>query len=99
MRFEYARRFANSLQRLPMHDRHRVTEAIEQIVTYCETRQAPQGLGLKKLFSREALGAAFEARVSVAARLLFTVKHDVVTFLIVSDHDEVRRFIKSTQRR
>ena len=98
MRFEYATRFAKSLQRLPAHDQHRTAGTIEQIVTYCQTRQAPQGLGLKKLFSSENIGAVFEARVSLAARLLFTVQQDVVTFLMVGDHDEVRQFIKSTHR-
>ena len=96
MRFEYATRFQKSLRRLPLHDQRRVAETIEQIVVYCETRQAPQGLGLNKLFSREELGAVFEARLSLDSRLLFTVQRDIVTFVMVGDHDDIRLFIKAS---
>ena len=97
MRFEYATRYARSLRHVPPHDLRRAAETIEQIVQYCETRQAPEGLGLKKLFAHEGIGAVFEARVGLARRLLFTVKQDVVTFLMVGDHEDVRRFIRSFQ--
>lgn len=97
MRLEYAARFGKSLRRVPAHDRMRTAETIEQIVNYFETQRAPEGLGLKKLFSHPGLGAVFEARVSRALRLLFSVYDDVVTFLMVGDHDEVRRFIRSFQ--
>lgn len=95
MRLEYATRFEKSLRRIPAHDRRRAAETIEQIVHYLETQQAPEGLGLKKLFSHAGLGAVFETRASLALRLLFSVYDDVVTFLMVGDHDEVRRFIRS----
>ena len=97
MRLEYATRFEKSLRRLPIQDRIRTAEAVEQIIRYFETQQAPEGLGLKKLFSRAQLGAVFEARVSRALRLLFSVYDAVVTFLMVGDHDEVRRFIRTFQ--
>ena len=97
MVFEYATRFEKSLHRVPAHDRVRAAEAVEQIVGYFETQSAPEGLGLKKLFRHEEFGAVFEARVSRALRLLFTVRQDVVTFVMVGDHDEVRRFIRTFQ--
>jgi len=95
MRFEYATRFEKNLRRVSSQDRVRTAEALGQIIRYFETHQAPEGLGLKKLFSRVGLGAVFEARVSLALRILFTVYEEVVTFLTVGDHDEVRRFIRS----
>ena len=97
MVFEYATRFEKSLRRVAPQERLRTAEAIEQIVAYFETQHAPEGLGLKKLFSREGIGATFEARVSRALRILFTVRADVVTFVMVGDHDEVRRFIRTFQ--
>ena len=95
MRFEYATQFEKSLRRLPPHERVRTADTIEQIVQYCEARQAPVGLGLTKLFSAQALGAVFEARITRALRLLFTVKQYTVTFVMVGNHDEVRRFIRT----
>ena len=97
MRFEYATRFARTLRRIPKHDQLRVAEAVGQLIVYCETHQAPEGLGLKKLFSRSELGVVFEARATLALRVLFSVYDDVVAFLMVGDHDEVRRFIRSFQ--
>ena len=97
MRFEYATRFGKSLHRRSPQDRLRTAEAIEQIIGYFETRHPPAGLGLRKLFSREGLGAVFEARATIALRVLFVVQHDAVTFLMVGDHDEVRRFIRTFQ--
>lgn len=97
MRFEYATRFEKSLRRRLPQDRIRTAEAIEQIIEYFETRQAPEGLGLKKLFSHEGLGAVFEGRISLALRILFSVYEDTVTFLMVGNHEEVRRFIRAFQ--
>ena len=97
MIFEYATRFEKSLRRVPQHDRIRTVGAIEQVIGYFETQQAPTGLSLKKLFSREGLGAVFEARISRALRLVFTLQQNVVTFVMVGDHDEVRRFIRTFQ--
>ena len=61
------------------------------------TRQAPEGLGLKKLFSAESMGAVCEARVTLSRRVLFSVQQDVLTFLMVGDHDEVRQLIRTFQ--
>ena len=96
MRFEYAARFEDTLRRVPAHDQRRTAETIEQRVRYFETRQAPQGLGLKKLNHGHG-GAVLEARISRARRLLFIVRQDVVLFAMVGNHEDVRRFIRSFQ--
>ena len=95
MTFQYKARFTKAFQRLPLHEQTRVGEAVEQVCTFFESRQAPEGLGLKKLFSRERLGAVCEARAGLSLRILFSIQENLVTFLIVGSHDEVRRFIRS----
>ena len=97
MIYKYKARFTKAFKRYDPQDRGRVAEAVEQIQTFFDTRQAPQGLGLKKLFSHEGLGAVFEARATIALRILFSIQQDTVTFLMVGDHDEVRRFIRAFQ--
>jgi mRNA-degrading endonuclease RelE of RelBE toxin-antitoxin system len=97
MTYRFKARFEKAFKRLDPPERERVTEAVEQLQRFFETRHAPEGLGIKKLFSRERLGAIFEARASIAVRILFSVEHDAVTYLMVGDHDEVRRFIRSFQ--
>ena len=97
MTYKYKARFLKAFQRLGVQDRHRSTEAVEQIRIFFETRHAPEGLGLKKLFSREGLGAVCEARATISLRIVFAVQQDTVTWLMVGDHDEVRRFIRTFQ--
>ncbi len=97
MRFEYASRFERSLRRLTPQNRIKTAETIEQIIQYCETQHAPEGLGLRKLFTHSGLGGVFEARVSLALRLLFTIYENVVTFVMVGNHDDVRQFIRNVR--
>ncbi len=95
MTYEYDPRFQRTTRKLPTRDRQRIGDAVADIIQVFESSRVPGGLGMKKLFSREGFGALFEARVTLALRLLFAVQHDVVTFLMVGSHDEVRRFIRS----
>jgi len=97
MTYQYKARFEKAFRRHGPQERERIAEAVEQIQAFFETRHAPEGLGLKKLFSREGLGAVFEARATLALRILLAVQQDTVRFLMVGDHDEVRRFIKTFQ--
>jgi len=97
MVYRYKARFTKAFRHRDSHDRQRITEAVEQIHGFFDTRQAPEGLGLTKLFSREELGAVFEARATLALRILFSVQQETVTFLMLGNHDEVRRFIRAFQ--
>jgi len=95
MTYEYDPRFARTTRKLPPPERQRVSDAVTGVIRLFEQRQVSGGLGVKKLFSGEEVGAVFEARAGLALRVLFSVQQDLVTFLMVGDHDEVRRFIKS----
>jgi hypothetical protein len=48
----------------------------------------PAGLGLKKLHK-----SFWEIRADLETRILFQVEKDRVTFVIVGNHDEIRRFL------
>lgn len=97
MILKYKARFEKAFRKLSAPDQRRVTETVEQVDRFFTTREAPEGLGLKKLFSRESLGAVCEARVTLALRVLFSVHQETLTFLMVGNHDEVRRFIRTFQ--
>lgn len=92
---KYKVRFEKTFKRLSASDQQRVLEAVEQVERFFATRQSPEGLGLRKLFVAEAMGAVCEARVTLALRVLFSVQPDLLTFLMIGDHEEVRRFIRS----
>ena len=97
MIYRYKARFTKAFRHHDSHNRQRITETVEQIQGFFETRQAPEGLGLTKLFSRERLGAVFEVRATLALRILFAVQQETVTFLMLGNHDEVRQFIRTFQ--
>lgn len=97
MTYEYDPRFSRTMRKLVSHDRQRASDAVADVIRLLEQRQAPAGLGVKKLFSNPTVGAVFEARVSLAVRMLFSVQQDLVTFLLVGDHEAVRRFIRSSR--
>ena len=92
---KYKARFEKAFRTLSAQDQRRVIDTVEQVDRFFSTRQAPEGLGLKKLFSKESLGVVCEARATLALRVLFTVQQDTLLFLMVGDHEEVRQFIRS----
>ena len=94
MILKHKARFEKAFRRLSAKDQRRVTETVEQVDQFFTTREAPEGLGLKKLFSQES-GAVCEARATLALRIVFAVQQETVTLLMVGDHDEVRQFIRS----
>ena len=95
MTYKYKAAFEKRLNRLPAADQERIAETVEQLVRFFDSRQAPEGLGVKKLFGSHELGTVFEARASLAIRLVFGVRSSVVTFLCVGNHGEVKQFIRS----
>ena len=92
---KFKARFQKDFKRCNTHERERITEAVQQICNVFQIHQAPEGLGLKKLFSREGLGAIFEARATIAIRIVFVVDAETMTFAMIGNHEDVRRFIKS----
>ena len=92
---KYKARFEKAFRRLPRSEQQRVIETVGQIERFFATREAPEGLGLRKLFATESLGAVCEARVTLALRLLFSVQPNRLIVLMVGHHNEVRRFIRS----
>ena len=95
MLVKYKARFEKAFRRLAPSDQQRVIQTVEQVEQFFTTCEAPEGLGLKKLFATESLGAVCEARVTLAVRLLFSVQPNLVTIHMVGNHEEVRRFIRS----
>ena len=89
MRYERKPAFDRMLRRLPADRKTRVKEVIQQLVVFFETRQQPQGLGLKRLRSDY-----WEIRAGLGERVVFRLSGDVVEFIIVGDHDEIRRFLR-----
>jgi len=89
MRYRATARFDRSLARLDPSRKARVTASIDQLVAGFETGQLPAGVGMKQL--RPGL---WEFRAGLSDRVVFSRTADLVAFLLVGTHDEIKRFLR-----
>ena len=67
-----------------------VHEAVSLLVGCFERGERPPvGLGLKKLRT-----PVWEIRSSLQDRILFSWRHDLITFLVAGTHQDIKRFLK-----
>ena len=94
MRFLYKERYLKRFDRFPAYEQALIVEADQQIRAFYTTRQAPTGLGIKLLL-RSGPDKVFEARASRGIRIVWANHGDVVSFVLVGLHDEVRNYLRS----
>lgn len=91
MRHYFAPQFEKSYRKLPKNQQELVDNAVEALLTYLsEKKDLPKGLGLKRLTKRY-----WEIRSSLDLRIVFELDNPI-GFLLVGNHDDIRRFIKTT---
>jgi hypothetical protein len=89
MRYERKPSFDRTFRRLPKDRQARAKEAMRQLVAFFETRERPQGLGLRRL-----RGDFWEVRAGLSDRIMFRLIGDLVEFVVVGNHDEIRRALR-----
>ena len=89
MRYRSLPAFERSLRKLDSPRKARVKSAIEQLVAFFETGHLPAGLGLKRLHQD-----LWEVRAGLSDRVILRRAGDLIEFIIVGTHDEIRRFLK-----
>lgn len=89
MRVRYLRSFDASFKELHARDRVLAAAAISRLLDYFAGKPRPLGIGLRKL-----KGSYWEIRASLDQRALFLLEDDLVTFVIVGNHDEIRRRLR-----
>jgi len=94
MQFFYKQRYLKSFDRFSRHEQLLVLDTDQHIQAYYSTRQAPFGLRIKHLYTTGA-EKIFEARVSQAIRIVWAERGDMVSFLLVGLHDDVKRYLRS----
>lgn len=87
----FSRAFLKALKKLEEKRKNQAKEAVQAFLFYLETMDKSHGLGLRKL-----KGNVWEIRVNISDRILFELDDDrrSVDFLMLGNHDEIRRFIK-----
>ena len=90
MRYEYKSSFDKVFKKLGLNRQEEVINAISMLMDFFENGKKAKGLGLKNL--RENY---WEIRVNVKDRIIFTLQKDKVAFIIVGDHDEIKKFLRN----
>lgn len=94
MQFIYKARYLKRFERFPRHHQLLILEADRQIREFYQTRHAPVGLRIKVLHVRGG-EQVFEARASQSIRIVWAEREDIVSFLLVGLHDDVKRHLRS----
>ena len=89
MRFLYKREFLKRFDSYHQAIQELIIKTDQQIKEYLMTGLAPYGLRVRKIGPK-----TFEARVSDRIRVVWVKEKELVSFVLLGDHDEVRRFIK-----
>ncbi len=89
MRFEFRPSFDRRFRKLSSHRQQKARAAIESLLAYLDQRSPLRpGLGLKNFH-----GHYWEIRIDIHDRIIFELTEQV-TFWLVGNHDEIRRFMK-----
>ena len=89
MKFEYLNSYNRSFKKLPHNIQKSVSKAISQLIDFILNSQKPKGLGLKKMYKNY-----WEIRVGLSIRILFELKGNLITFILVGDHNQMKQFLK-----
>jgi mRNA-degrading endonuclease RelE of RelBE toxin-antitoxin system len=90
MQYNFKSSFARCFQKLSSQKQELVYEAIKKLKIFHETKQISQGLGLKNLRKN-----FWEIRISLKDRILFSMHDNIISFIMIGNHDEMRRFLKN----
>lgn len=92
MKFRYLASFDRSYRKLDPYAQRAVDAALEGLFRLYERGEKPEGLGLKKLKS-----SCWEIRAGLHLRILIALEGDETRFILVGNHDDVRRFLRGVR--
>lgn len=90
MRIEFRKSFEKSIKRLKSEEKGGIHQTCQTLVAVIENQQKSfEGLGLKKLDK-----IYWEIRASLKLRIIFEWQDDLIKFILVGSHDEIKTFLK-----
>ena len=91
MRIELTESFQRSVHDLGADERAAVFDVLLSLPEVIGDPHRHVGTGLRKLHP----SGVWEARIGLGLRLVFTFARGTATLVLVGNHDEVRRFLRS----
>ena len=81
--------FTRGFNRLPRHHQEKVWYQLNTLLAFIGSSAKPKSLRLKKLPHGN-----FEISVNMDLRILFQFHGDALVFVLLGDHEDVRRYLK-----
>lgn len=89
MTINYLTSYDRSFKKLDPPLQEKTVMAIDSFLDFIQTRQKPEGLGLKKVYKNY-----WEIRIDTKNRVIFELRADAINFAFVGDHNTIKRFLK-----
>ena len=89
MIINYLKSYDRSFKKLDYLIQERAISAINSLLDFIQTRQKPEGLGLKKVYKNY-----WEIRLDIKNRIILELKGNIINIAFVGDHNTVKRFLK-----
>ena len=92
MRYEFKKSFDKSLKGLSDESKINVKKIAFEIIDLVDTGKRPsKGQGLTRLRKNY-----WESRATIRERILFRLTNDLIQFILVGNHEDIKRFLKRT---
>ena len=89
MRVAYLSSYDKNYKKLPKNKQLKAEYAIDILIDFFKIGQKPKGLGLKKLKNNY-----WEVRVDLHYKIIFELEKDLISFVLVGNHDSIKNFLK-----
>ncbi len=90
MIIRYLKSYDRSFRKLDRPQQEKVILAVDGLLQFIESRQKPEGLGLKKVYKNY-----WEIRIDIKNRIIFQLEAGTMNIAFVGSHDAVKTFLKS----
>ncbi|MBU0684076.1 MAG: hypothetical protein ABIH85_02520 [Candidatus Omnitrophota bacterium] len=91
MKYDFKKSFTRSIKTLTDENKEEIKRLVFEIVDLVSTGKKPsKGHGLTRLRKDY-----WEARATIRERILFKLTNDCIYFILVGNHNDVKRFLKS----
>ncbi len=90
MKYNYKSSFDRSYKKLALADQYAIDDTIENLKIFYSSGVKTKGLGIRRL-----KWDFWEIRASIRIRVLFIFQQDTISFIVVGNHDEIRKYLKS----
>lgn len=89
MIINYLKSYDRSFRKLDKPIQGKTISAVDSLLKFLESRQKPEGLGLKKVYK-----SYWEVRIDIRNRIIFELQGNIINIAFVGNHNAIETFLK-----